>query len=343
MSEKEEKFSYSKLDIYSECSWQYKLKYIDKNFVPFGSIAAEFGTLVHYIEETIAKDIISNNGEPYFMIDDQKYIDLFINADINQDGETILGIKRLKEKYPDDFYVIDKSGMDYNEKANHYLNNGIYRLRDYLAVNRHLELIAVEQPFEIVYNNYIFHGFIDRIFRNKLDNSLMVEDIKTWYSIDGHNTTTPLQFVFYSLACQQLYGTDKITCYYDLPLAKNRYAAGTKGFIKRGLKKIDAILESIEKQIFIPSPKPLCYWCPFSPTNPNHIDKEEALCPYHSNWTKQKKDFSVNYEWADIENHHKIQEDFLNKRKQAAQPKHTKIDNSIIIDKNTRIFLGRRN
>jgi len=341
MNEKEEKFSYSKLEVYSSCGWQYKLKYVDKNYTSLDSIATDFGTLVHYIEETIAKDIMANGDEPYFMIDDQKYIDLFINTNAGEGKDAVLGIKKLKEKYPNEFYVADKSGMDYNEKANDYLNNGIYRLRDYLAQNKHIKLIAVEQPFEFKYRGYIFQGFIDRIFKNTADDSLIVEDIKTWWSIDGHDVVTPLQFIFYTLACQQLYKIEDIKCAYDLPLAKNKYDAGTKGFVERGLKKIDQLLESIENKVFIPSPTPLCAWCPYSLTNPNHLEKDDALCPYHSNWTKTKKDFSVNYEWADIENHDKIQEDFINKKNQILAPITLKSTISEV-DEHRRIFIGKR-
>ena len=348
---KKEKFSYSKLDTMKSCGWQYKLKYIDKNFVYTNSIATDFGTLVHYIEETIAKDIMANNDEPYFMIDTNKYIDLFINADIQEDGDNVLGIKKLKEQYPDDFYIRDKSGMNYSEKANDYLNFGIYRLQDYLAQNRHLKIIATEQRFEFLHEGYVFYGFIDRVFRNTIDNSIIVEDIKTWYSIDQRDVITPLQFVIYTLACQQLYNTDNITCAYDLPLAKNRYSAGTKGFIKRGIKKINELLQAIERNEFIPNPKALCRWCPFSITNPDHIDKPEALCPYHSNWTMtdRKRQFEpgwVDYNWSDIENHTKIQEHFLNKIKNVLDPitlpsKVSKVFNTEDMF-NKRIFIGKR-
>ena len=125
--ENKEKFSYSKLSTYESCPWRYKLQYVDKHFLDTSTIANEFGTLVHYIEETIARDIIANDNEPLFMIDDQKYIDLFINADITEeDGSKVLGVIKLKEKYPEDFYKKDpKTGMNYSDKANDYLNNGI--------------------------------------------------------------------------------------------------------------------------------------------------------------------------------------------------------------------------
>lgn len=306
-----EKFSYSKLNTYEGCAYKYKLQYIDKHFVDSSTIANEFGTLVHLVEETIAKDIIANNNEPYFMIDDSKYIDLFINGN---EEEKVLGIKDLKAKYPEDFYIKDKSGQDYNEKANIYLNFGIYRLRDYLSKNHNLQLIGVEQPFRLEYHNYLFQGFIDRAFKDITTGQIIIEDIKTWSSIDNHELTTPLQFVFYCLAAEQLYNvsSDTIKCSYELPLAQDRYDAGTKGFMKRGLKKIDKLLTAIEEKHFEPKPSPLCYWCIFSKTFPNQPEEAKNLCPYYCNWTKDKKDFSSDFVWMGEENHQAILEAFIN-------------------------------
>lgn len=316
-----ERFSYSKLSTYESCGWRYKLQYVDKHFIDSSSIANEFGTLVHFVEETIAKDIIANDNEPNFMIDDDKYIDLFINADIQDSDKTILGVKKLKEKYPEDFYIKDKSGMDYSEKANDYLNHGIYRLRDYLTANRNLRVIGIEQPFALEYGDYVFQGFIDRVYKDIVTGQIIIEDIKTWWSITGHDVVTPLQFVFYTLAAEKLYETsaDNIRCQYELPLAHDRYDAGTKGFIKRGIKKIDKLLGLIKDKDFEPNPSPLCHWCIFSKTNPNQPEEAKNLCPYYCNWTKDKKDFSKDFEWMGIENHDAILEAFIAKNEKASQ------------------------
>lgn len=306
-----EKFSYSKLSTYESCGWRYKLQYIDKHFIDSSTIANEFGTLVHFVEETMAKDIVANNHEPYFMISDEKYIEMFIEGAIDADGNEILGIKKLKEKYPQDFYKPDKSGLDYNEKANDYLNNGIYRLRDFIAANRNLEIIGIEEPFRLEYRDYLFQGFIDRVFKDKNTGEIFIEDIKTWWSIDGHDVVTPLQFVFYTLAAQQIYQTDNISCFYELPLAQGRYSAGTKGYMKRGLKKIDKLLDAIEAKDFEPNPSPLCHWCVFSKTFPDQPEEAKNLCPYYCKWTKEKKDFSKEFEWMGIENHEAILADFI--------------------------------
>ena len=77
------KFSYSKLSVYEQCPFKYKLIYNDKNFINQPSIAADFGTLVHFIEETMAKTITS-----YQPLNYEYLIDLFINAEIVQEEES---------------------------------------------------------------------------------------------------------------------------------------------------------------------------------------------------------------------------------------------------------------
>ena len=107
-----------------------------------------------------------------------------------------------------------------------------------------------------------------------------------------------------------------ISCFYDLPLAKNRYSAGTKGFIKRGCKKIDNLLNEIEMKEFTPKPSPMCYWCVFSKTYPKQPKEAKNLCPYYSLYTPENKNFKdVDFAWMGPENHEAIMQEFLNKNK----------------------------
>ena len=55
---KKTQYSYTRLDKYTECGYRYKLVYEDKNYISETGVAAAVGTLVHYIEETIANCII---------------------------------------------------------------------------------------------------------------------------------------------------------------------------------------------------------------------------------------------------------------------------------------------
>ena len=52
-----DRYSYSKISTYSQCRFKFKLKYLDKNFLFSANIATDFGSLVHSIEEDIAKAI----------------------------------------------------------------------------------------------------------------------------------------------------------------------------------------------------------------------------------------------------------------------------------------------
>lgn len=304
------KFSYSKLNTYESCPFKYMLQYVDHHFIDTSTIASDFGTLVHFIEESIAKELININYDFNIAFDFDKYIDIFINAgEPNYPISDILGAKQLKKKYPIDFLTPDKYGYSYEDKANNYLNFGIYRLYDYLRENTNLEIIGVEKDFKICYDDLIFHGFIDRAFRDKITGDIIIEDIKTWQDIKNHDLVTPLQFVFYTQAAAEIFNVDesKISCSYELPLAGNRYSAGTKGYMNRGRKKINKLLAQIKAKNFTPKPTPLCYWCAFSDTCPTQPEEGKGLCPYRSNWTRNNdKDFSVSFEWLGIENHEAV-------------------------------------
>lgn len=76
--------------------------------------------------------------------------------------------------------------------------------------------------------------------------------------------------------------------------------------MKRGIKKLDAIFEGIESGDYTPGPSPLCYWCPFSPTNPEQIEEGKYLCPYYSLWTREEKTHAVANKWLGMEKHNGI-------------------------------------
>ena len=303
------KYSYSKLSTYKDCPYKFKLIYIDVKFINTPSIDTSFGTLVHYTEECIANDL--KNG---LKIDYDKYINQFI--EINDEKEGLFGVKKLKEMFPDDFYKEDKSGMKYSDKCALYVNESIYRLESYLKANPNLEIVGIEQSFNVIYKNYAFHGFIDRVFKDKVTNKIIIEDIKTYSKeVEKKNLTTPLQFVFYTLAAEELYNVSEndISCAYDLPVCLLKQEAGTKGYLTRGLKKIDELLNLIETNQFKPNPTPLCHWCTFCPTYDNQPEEAKGYCPYYSKWTPDNKTFEVEYMWMGQEEHDAILQAFREK------------------------------
>lgn len=296
MAEKEIKYSYSRLETYDQCPFRYFLKYIEGYYSKTSSIALDFGTLVHSIEEKIGNYIKDNKEIPY-----QDLIKEF------SDRCTVIA-----KKYPKDFIEKDKSDRTYEEKINFYISTGIYRLEKFMKENPDLEIIGTEVPFTFKYHGQqTFRGFIDRILRNKVTNQYIVQDIKTYaVPLDHDKLVTPLQFVVYCWAMCEKYPIDPTTiiCQYDLPLCDITQNAGTKGFIGRGSMKLDKIFDKIYSNEWTPKASPLCTWCDYSSKNQNADNSTKWLCPYHMNWTKDNKCFEKENEWQGLDKHQSILE-----------------------------------
>ena len=303
------KFSYSKLNQYVTCPFAYYNKYVQNMFYDKPSVATEFGVLVHKIEEKITDSIMK--GEP---IDYVALKTFFVEADVpkksvfDREGG-IFGTNVLSKRYSKDWYSFDsKSGKSYALKAQEYLDKGIYRQENFMKAHPELKLVGAEVEFKYIYRDYLFYGFIDRLFQY-VDNpkKFVIHDIKTKDKpFNDKELVTPLQFVVYSEALSHKYGDGvEVSCVYDLPIIDIQQPGGTKGFVKRGMKKIDSILDSIEAEDFAPSPCALCYWCPYSNTNPNQPEEGKNSCPYYSLWNPTTKSYAVKLEWEGIEKHEK--------------------------------------
>jgi len=271
-----ERYSYSKISTYKQCKFKFKLKYLDKNYLYSANIATDFGSLVHTIEENIARAL--QLGEPV------DYIKLKNNF--------IIESRKLALKYPNEFYNRDKSGLTYQQKVYLYLESAIYRLEAFLQKNPNLKIIGVEQHFEYNYDNiHSFSGSIDRAFLDISKDEILIQDIKTW-SVQAQNSElkAPLQFAVYIMAAQQLWNisADKIKCEYDLPLCNITQSALSDDIIGECKPVLDKLFKGIHSEDFKPTISALCHWCEYNPlTNPTIIDsKPGAVCPYFSTWQK---------------------------------------------------------
>lgn len=299
MAEKKEKairYSYSRLETYDQCPFRYFLKYVEGHYSKTSSIALDFGTLVHATEEKIGNLLKDGKAVPY-----DELISEFAGKCVE-----------ISRKYPKDFMTEDKSGRTYESKINFYLNDGIYRLERFLKENADFEIVGTEVPFTFEYRGKkIFRGFIDRILRNKATNEYVVQDLKTYaVPVEHDKLVTPLQFVVYCLAMCEMFPVDPtaISCQYDLPLCDVVQNAGTKGFIARGTAKLDKLFDKIYSKDWTPKASPLCTWCDYSCNNGNAADDTKWLCPYHMNWTRERKCFDKENEWMGLENHQTILE-----------------------------------
>lgn len=308
---RKEKFSYSKLETYKGCPFKYFLKYEQKHFIASSLLPAEFGSLCHYIYETIGNCIKDGDPIPYDkLIDDFWDIDLHTKTEDGKKGEDVLGANLLAKKYPKEWNTRSKAGKTYADKAFDFAMDGIYRLEQYMEEHPDYEIVGCEVPFSFTFaDKYEFTGFIDRLLRVKGTNHYIVHDIKTKDKKfdEKRDIPTPLQFVVYIDALQAKYGEiATFECAYDLPFADGGcyQPAGNKGFIQRGNKKIMELLSDIDDRVYEPSPSILCAWCEFSNNNPNQQPEGHNLCPYYNLSTQEKYEYkATKLPWLGMDKH----------------------------------------
>ena len=300
------KSSYSSINTYDQCPFKYYLQYIKKHYVYVDSLASDFGTLCHFILEHIGLDLKEGRKPDY-----EKYKKDFKELNIpkkdafDHDGG-VYGTDVLKKKYGKEFFEGDSNGQSYNTKSIDFVNRGMYTLENYMKLHPDWKVWACEQYFDVTFNNHRFGGYIDRVLYNEKTGEYIVEDIKTkGHPFKEEELVTPLQFVVYVKALADMTGVPegKIHCVYDLPICDMRQDAGTRGFIKRGLEKMDRIFKQIEENEFKPSPSPLCWWCQFNHGNPDCPEEGKNLCPYYSLWRPDHKTYDVANIWEGLERH----------------------------------------
>lgn len=296
-------YSYSRMEVFKNCPYQYNIKYNEKKYSSDTTIALELGTLCHYILEQKGKMLLTDEGQ----VDYNKLTEYTNNGTCETDDKTteaILGLNDLKTKYFEEWYEPDNaSGKNYEEKM---------QVFD-LVLHKEMELdmgewkpYLFEHHFEFVWDNrIIIAGFIDRIDAIYNDDNIITAlrtiDYKTSKKVyDKAKLATSLQFGIYALAILNEFGILPKESVYRFILIDEIQRALTIGWEKRLIKAIDKLLDQIDEcdktGLFKPSPCPLCYWCNYAATNPKaHQYKNE--CNYYSLWTPTQKTFALNEQW----------------------------------------------
>lgn len=287
------KLSYSGLEIYKNCPFQYNLKYGEKKYSKDTTLALELGSLLHKIEEERVKYIIVGVPIDY---DNLEFILKYGTVETDsKTREHILGLDELKRKYFEEWYTPDNaSGMTYEEKMEVFKKSMYHEMED-TSIWRP---VYTELPFEFVYKDrVIFNGFIDRVDLN-IYGSFRCTDYKTSKKIyDQSKIATSLQFGIYALAIYQMFGRIPISFLYRFILIDETQKAMTKGWEKRLERTLDNTLDKIDQNkksgIWTPKPSALCAWCNFSMTN-SKAHEFKGDCEYYSLWTPENKDWRVN-------------------------------------------------
>lgn len=302
-------FSYSKMDVFRNCPYQYDLKYNQKKFSDDTSIALELGSLLHYILEQKGKMLARST----FSIFEKPFVDydwlneLMLNGVTETDEKTkdsLLGVNDLRKKYFEIWHKGDNaSGMTYEDKMQIF-DIVLHNEMEWLNENNFWRPYLFEYQFEFVWNNrVIIKGFIDRV--DKKDTGYRTIDYKTSKkTYDSSKLATSLQFGIYALAILNDFGVLPEESIYRFILLDETQKALTKGWEKRLIKLLESIFDKIDEcnvnNTWVPKPSPLCHWCFACAHNPDAtIYKYD--CEYYSLWTPGNKTFECNRKWNVLE------------------------------------------
>lgn len=295
------RLSYSGLETFRNCEYQYHLKYGEKKFTKETTLALELGSLCHLILELKCNYI--KEGKPV----DYDYLHFILkygSIDINEKTkEHILGVDELKRKYFEEWYEPDNaSGMTYEEKMIVFEKV----LNEEMDDTSIWHPIYAELSFEFVYKDrVIFNGFIDRVDINKFGGFRAVDYKTSKKQFESAKVVTSLQFGIYAMAIYQLLGQIPVSFLYRFILIDEDQMAMSYGWEKRLEKTLDNTLDKMDKNkksgIWLPKPSPLCMWCSYSITNPKaHEFKND--CEYYSLWTPENKVWAVNKKYNALDN-----------------------------------------
>ena len=280
-------YSHSKLEVYENCPYRYSLQYEQGKKSNETTLALELGTVCHKVYEVAAQ--MWKKGK----ID---YNDLKFLLEYGDTDEKISGIKDLSKKYFEEWYEPDSEGHTYSWKMSQF-DKGLHNYIDSFSYNGWIPF-KEEYDFEFVFNDRaIIHGFIDSILINSEGNFKCI-DYKTSKKIFPDNKIpTSQQFGIYCMGMLNDFRDIPLQCDYRFILLNQEQNALTNGFGKRIVKKLNSMMDKIDKcskdKIWIPNATPLCWFCPYNKNNPKNKEFKNE-CDYYSLWSPTERRWDVN-------------------------------------------------
>lgn len=303
--------SYSQIDKFSKCPYNWELKYIDGIDIEVKSKHLEYGLAVHEILEHIYKTIQSNQNN--FLIDtgmeEPKELDI--------DEIKSMFLQVLKER---------EVPFDSEEERTEWTNAGLDMIDSLLLKETEFskmmlesEILGVELPFELpieimpvniidpetgeanTYDTVWIIGFIDLVLRTP-EGIVIIDHKSGGKKFDKAKLRTDLQFPIYAMAIKHIYGELPVKAYYnftrlgiyqEVKIAEVVTPEMEEKMDKRGAKEIYCLspedAEREIRQIFQKmscserpaNPSPLCYWCDYG----YHL---YGICTKSSQWQPKK-------------------------------------------------------
>jgi len=287
------KVSYSQLNVFRDCPYHWKLRYIDKIYLNSASIYTVFGTSMHeiiqlYLKVMYNKSIREADELPLEQMLEYRMAENFKKAQ-EQAGENELEITQddMVEFYYDGLEMIDW----FKKHRREYFSKKGY------------ELIGIEVPlmYEMESGIY-FNAYLDLVFRDTISNKYIIIDIKTasfgWNKYQKKDEQKTSQLVLYKEFYAKQYGVPvdnidvkffiiKRKLYENNPYVQKRVQQFTPASGKPTRNKILKVLNEFIETAFIdtehntnieydktPSKKS-CKWCEFKGTKYCNGKKEK--------------------------------------------------------------------
>lgn len=238
------RYSHSKLSMFEQCPYKYKLKYIE-NITPEieKSIEAHLGTSVHNTLEWIYTQVLNENIPTL-------------------DDSILKYSEEWSEKDADQFLIVKKefTSKDYFEK-------GVKFIIDYYSKYHPFNdgTLALEKKIEMPLGDHVIVGYIDRL--SLKENEIKIHDYKTANSLPPkEKVESDRQLALYSIAIQEKYGKDKKIKLVWHYLAHNMEITSTRTDEQLEMlkKEILELIKKIEEATEFPKCESiLCNWCEY--------------------------------------------------------------------------------
>lgn len=248
------KFSFSQLESYSNCPWQYRFAFILKVPVP-EKASLSFGRSMHNTLYEFLYPLLDNNF---------KQTSLFSNNKLKEELKLLTQERLLeiyKNKWQEGGYSSKQEKQDYYLKGEESLKNFLKNVKGGALP----QPIMLEKSFVYKLGQYPIKGTIDRV--DKLaDGTVEVIDYKTGKIKDKLDKRNKRQLMIYQLALENTLGlkVSKLSYYFlDKEGQKTSFVAKDKDLEKLEEELLEEMKE-IATMNFIPKPdKRTCSFCDF--------------------------------------------------------------------------------
>jgi len=253
-------FSFSQLQSFEKCPWQYRFQFVLR--VPtFGKGVFSFGKTMHNTLQKFYQQVIELNSA--------KQNSLFSPTAPKLDDQikvpSLDELKQIyKDSWQDSWFYSAAQKQDYKKK-------GIEILESFYARGEKegwTVPITVEKGFRFRVKDHTIKGQIDRIDKT-IDGKLAIIDYKTGKPKEKLNSEDKSQLLIYQIAAESVIELRNLgevgeLRYYFLNDNSIQQFKGTDQEIEKEKEKIDEIITDIKKKNFTPKPsKENCQFCDF--------------------------------------------------------------------------------